>query len=414
VKIIIHGINFSPEKTGIGKYTGELAEWLSLKGHSVKVVTAPPYYPDWKIDTNFSNWWTKETETNFGKLVAVYRCPVWVPKKPSGLKRIIHLASFALSSFPVMLRQIFWRPDVVIVIEPPLFCAPQAWFVAKLSGAKSWLHVQDFEVDAAFNLKLIKGEFLKKLISIIEKFIMRRFDVVSTISHRMLDKLKQKGLYEQKTLFFPNWVDLNSFDSTTNKIKTGHKSYREILNIPSNAMVALYSGNMGGKQGLEIFGQVAKLIEENTNIHFVFCGNGPEKLNLEKVCSNLKNVRFLDLQPVERLSELLSMADIHLLPQREDVADLVMPSKLTGMLASGRPVVATASPSTDLANVLFSCGLVVPPGEPKAFADAILKLADDSNLRNKLGHSGKKYAETHFDRHTILSNFEDELIKLVN
>ncbi|MDQ6953563.1 MAG: hypothetical protein Q9M15_08555 [Mariprofundaceae bacterium] len=88
--------------------------------------------------------------------VLVYRCPLYVPAKASGLKRIIHLASFALSSFPIMLKHIFWKPDVVMVIEPPLLCAPMAWLTARLSGAKCWLHIQDFEVDAAFDLGIFR------------------------------------------------------------------------------------------------------------------------------------------------------------------------------------------------------------------------------------------------------------------
>ena len=97
--------------------------------------------------------------TNPGSLV-VYRCPLWVPPQPGGIKRLVHRASFALSSLPVMLRQLVWRPDVVWVVEPALFCAPAAVAVARLSGARAWLHVQDFEVDAAFDLGLLRGKLL--------------------------------------------------------------------------------------------------------------------------------------------------------------------------------------------------------------------------------------------------------------
>jgi colanic acid biosynthesis glycosyl transferase WcaI len=166
MRILIHGINFSPELTGIGKYTGEMAEWLAPQGHDVRVVTAPPYYPQWQVADGFANAWSKSqlsalasslhTSAATGKLV-VYRCPLWVPAKPSGLKRILHLASFALSSLPVMLSQVLWRPQVVWVVQPALFCAPQALLVARLCGAKAWLHIQDYEVDAAFDLGLLKG-----------------------------------------------------------------------------------------------------------------------------------------------------------------------------------------------------------------------------------------------------------------
>jgi colanic acid biosynthesis glycosyl transferase WcaI len=146
---------------------------------------------------------------------------------------------------------------------------------------------------------------------------------------------------------------------------------------------------------------------------WVFCGDGVGRGDLERACVGLPNVRFLELQPVERLGELLGMADIHLLPQRADAADLVMPSKLTGMLASGRPVIATALPGTQVAEVVEQCGLVVPPGDAEALVDAVLSLADDAPGRATLGARARAYAEANLERDAILSRFESELRSLI-
>ncbi len=173
MRILISGINFSPELTGIGKYTGELAEYLALAGHEIRVVTAPPYYPQWKVLSGYSGWKYKlERE----KGITIYRCPLWVPKRPRGLSRIIHLTSFALSSLLPLLLQLAWKPQIVISIAPAILSAPFALSVAKLSGAKSYLHIQDFELDAASSLGLIpiRGDphsFLNK----IEIRLYRRF-----------------------------------------------------------------------------------------------------------------------------------------------------------------------------------------------------------------------------------------------
>ena len=441
MRILIHGINFSPELTGIGKYSGEMAQWLAAQGHEVRVVTAPPYYPQWKLAEGYANKWRREKLpkslqffphpsplveqlatrlsplagkslvipagegiTIKGSLV-IYRCPLWVPSRPSGLKRILHLASFALSSFPVMLWQIFWRPDVVLVVEPPLFCAPQAWLVARLSGGKTWLHIQDYEVDAAFELGLLKGAGIRRLVAACERWLMRRFDRVSTISQRMLERALAKGVAAERVVLFPNWVDLAGlkFDGSEGI------GYRAELGIAADAVVALYSGNMGAKQGLEILAQTASLLRDKRNIEFVFCGNGAGKADLLMQCEALPNVRFLDLQPMERLGELLAVADIHLLPQRADAADLVMPSKLTGILASARPVVVTANQGTELAGVVEGCGLVVQPAQPQAFADAIVLLAQDACLRARLGATGRIYAEVNLSRVAVLGKFEAEM-----
>lgn len=433
MRILIHGINFSPELTGIGKYSGEMAEWLAAQGHDVRVVTAPPYYPQWKIQAGFANRWSRSVQSagaeyvgSLGGRLTVFRCPVWVPARPSGLKRLLHLASFALSSLPVMLSQVFWRPDVVWVVEPPLFCAPQAWLVARLSGAKAWLHIQDYEVDAAFDLGVLKGNALRRSAEFFERLLMRRFDLVSTISLRMLEKLVSKGVCDSQAMLFPNWVRISDMGTAELEVAS---AYRRELGIDPDDVVALYSGNMGAKQGLEILAEVAALSNEGkmgglagANNHcqnspevvFVFCGNGAGRERLVESCRKLPNVRFMDLQPAERLAGLLAMADIHLLPQRADAADLVMPSKLTGMLASGRPVVATAQAGTELANVVINCGLVVAPESASEFAAAVLRLASDAGLRMELGGAGREYALLNLDKDRVLGEFEVKLESLTN
>jgi colanic acid biosynthesis glycosyl transferase WcaI len=112
---------------------------------------------------------------------------------------------------------------------------------------------------------------------------------------------------------------------------------------------------------------------------------------------------------LDKLNELLNLADIHLLPQRADAAGLVMPSKLTGMLASGKPIVATALPETQEVEVLKQCGLVVAPGEVDALAEAILLLAGDVALRNSYGDKARAFAENHLGLELILSQFERKL-----
>jgi colanic acid biosynthesis glycosyl transferase WcaI len=205
---------------------------------------------------------------------------------------------------------------------------------------------------------------------------------------------------------------------------------RQSLGIGPEALVCLYSGNMGAKQGLEILAQVALLCSQAPepvaqSLVFVFCGNGAGRDALEKACLGLSQVRFMDLQPLEVLPSLLALADIHLLPQRADAADLVMPSKLTGMLASGRPVIATAHAGTELACVVGGdvtlgpssspkpLGMVVPPEVATAMAQAVLQLAADPVLRQAMGAAARAFAETHLDQAAVLVRFEAHLQALV-
>lgn len=405
MRILLYGINFEPELTGIGKYTGEMARWLAAAGHDVRVVTAPPYYPDWAVHPPYrAGRYLREDWHG----VTVFRSPLWVPRRVSGLKRLIHLASFALSSLPVLFAQRRWKPDVVWVTEPPLFCTPAALLLARLSGGASWLHVQDYEVDAAFALGVLKGERVRRWVTSIERWLMRRFDRVSTISQRMMERAVSKGVDARHLVPLPNWADVSAIQPLERPSR-----YRKELGIGEHQVVALYSGNMGGKQGLEILGDCALELGAQDGIHFVFCGSGPAREALMARCAGLPHVSFLNLQPADQLGELLGLADIHLLPQRADAADLVMPSKLTGMLSSGRPMIATAHAGTELATVVAQCGLVVEPENPGALIAALRSLGSAPELRAQLGRAARTYALEHLSQSAVLQRFELALAQAV-
>jgi colanic acid biosynthesis glycosyl transferase WcaI len=403
LRLLFLGLNYAPELTGIGKYSGEMMEWLAARGHEVRVVTAPPYYPAWRVSEGYS-WWKYARERSAAG-VEVYRCPLWVPARPRGASRVMHLSSFALASLPVMLALSAWRPDVVLTVEPTFTCAPVALLSAKLAGSPSWLHVQDFEVDAAFELGLLPaGRAMQRLAMASERWLMRYFSRASTISPRMVERLIQKGIEPSRTVHFPNWVDVNAVYPTNQP-----SALRRELGIASDQLVLLYSGNMGAKQGLEILPELAARLRGQKRLHFVFCGDGAYRPELEQAVRGSENVTFLPLQPVEKLNELLNAADIHLLPQRAGAADLVMPSKLTGMLASGRPVVATAAEGTQIAHAVEGCGIVVEPGNADAMAGAVELLAGNDELRRRMGYAARLYAERELARDAVLLRFEAAL-----
>ena len=394
MKVLIYSANFLPEQVGIGKYSGEMAQWLAAQGHEVRVITAPPYYPQWQVRPGY-HWPPYRRERLPG--ITTWRAPLWVPKQPNGPRRVLHLLSFALTSLPLILWQAFWRPQLVITVAPALLCAPGGWLVARLSGAQAWLHVQDFEIDVAFRLGLLKSKPLQSLALGLERWMLRRFNSVSSISHRMVERLVAKGVARERTRYFPNWVDISHigpFCSSPN--------YRRELGIDPQTFVVLYSGTLAAKQGLLVIPQVAALLAHRRDILFVICGEGALQKELESRVRQLANVRLLPLQPFERLGELLTMADIHLLPQSSDAADLVLPSKLSGMLASGRPVVATCAPGTELASVVSQCGVITTPEDPDHLASAIVQLTNDRTLMAELGERARAWAERHLERDAVL------------
>ena len=295
----------------------------------------------------------------------------------------------------------------MICVEPPLFNSFGAIIAGKLSGAKSILHIQDFEVDAAFELSIVRVKWLKHFVYGVERFLMNRFDKVSTISEAMLEKLNKKSVDPVRQIFLPNWVDITSIyplETVSN--------YRTELSISPNKIVALYSGNMGEKQGLEIVIQAAKELESE-NIQFIMCGSGVALERLRVLAMDLKNILWLPLQPLERLNDFLNVADIHLLPQQAGAADLVMPSKLTGMLASGRPIIATSDVDTQVEKVVKECGVVVAPGDSVAFSQSIKMLSENVELRESLGVKAREYADNNLQYEVIMKKFENELLELV-
>lgn len=407
MRVLICGLNFAPELIGIGKYTGELAQFLSEHSNSVRVVTTPPYYPHWKIQSGYSGWRYKKEDWNG---ITVYRCPLWVPKKPSGIKRIFHLFSFAITSLPVMISHVLWKPDLVFVVAPALFSAPGAILLSWISGCRTWLHIQDFELDAAFRMKLLPGiKIVRPLALLIESTIMRLFHKVSTISKRMMELLEQKRIPTERIGLFPNWVDTLMIYPLAEP-----SPMRSRFGIQEGKIVVLYSGNMGRKQGLGQLIQTARILEEDEDILIVLCGEGAARHELEVQAQDLHNIKFLPLQPTERLNELLNMADIHVLPQRSDAADLVMPSKLTGMLASGKPVITTASPDTELALELGKVIRITPPGDAFALGEEFRYFACDKAAREHYGSLGYSFVQQHWTSDRVLGDILVKFERLVH
>ncbi len=407
MRILIYGINHSPELTGIGKYTGEMVSWLHLAGHEVSVITAPPYYPNWKVFDGYSA--VAYRKEKYGG-IEVIRCPLYVPSNPTPLTRLVHLVSFALSSFFALCTKLFWRPDVIIVVEPSAFCAPGGLLLGAVTGSKTVLHVQDYELDAMLGLGMMKDGVLAKLAFGFERWIMRRFDRISTISFSMLNSAKSKGVDEKRILFFPNWVDINFITP-----EVDGAAYRSKMGFSSEQKLILYSGNIGRKQGLELLLEAAIRFEQDKNVHFVIVGQGGYRAYLESmaVSKNLANLSFHDLVPYEELPQLLAMADIHLVVQKKGAADAVMPSKLTSILSAGGHSLITAEEGTELGLLVEKYpGIAerVEPEDLEQFIGGLKRLLErDTKKSNKVA---RDYALTSLNKDAILGLFNDNLHEL--
>lgn len=404
-RILFVGLNYAPEPIGIGPYTAGLAESLVARGHRVHAVVGQPYYPEWKLFPRFKGRWQSAEENG----VAITRCPHYIPANPSGARRLAHHASFASSAYPAArAARRALKPELVFTVAPSMIAVPTALRMARRAGVPLWLHIQDFEVGAAFATGLLddSGRVARAALAF-EDRMLHAADVVSTISEPMRDLLAAKGVAPDRIVELRNWANHEPRIAASDGA-----ALRKAWDLEGR-FVAVYSGNIANKQGLEVVIEAARLLAKRPDIAFVVSGEGPNRVRLEALARDLPNLRFENLQPPETVGELLKLADVHLLPQLPGAADLVLPSKLGNMLCSGRPVIATAMPGTGIARELLGSGIVVAPEDPQAIADAVELLAARPRQRAAMGEMGRKRAGLNWRREAVVDRFEERMEALL-
>ncbi len=402
--ILLLAGNYYPELTGIGRYNGEMIDWLAENGYDCTVISTYPYYPDWKVQMPYSNnkWYKKETRnTASGNAIQVFRCPHLVPANPSGRARIMLDISFFLSVFFKVLTLLGNKKfDFVMNVSPPLPLGMVAAWYKQFKGSKFLYHIQDLQVDAARDLQIIRsGKLIEGLIRM-ERFIINKADVISTISTGMQKKVQHKT--NKEVLLFPNWCNTEEIYPIQDKNKL-----KPAFGFSENDTIILYSGAIGEKQGLEMILSSAALLQQEQNIRFIICGTGPyrEKLRSLAAEQQLSNIHFLPLQPPEKLNMFLNMADLHLVIQKASASDLVMPSKLTNILAAGGIAIVTAMPGSSLYEIINAhhLALLAEPENPEALS-RVIKQAINSELP-AIRKNARNYAEHVISIQAVLNSY---------
>lgn len=403
-------MNYAPELVGIGRYTGELGAYLASRGHQVTVLAAAPYYPRWRVQSDYQpQRWRREWLEG----VEVLRAPQYVPARVTGKGRLLQEISFAGSCLYWWSAYLLRQPwDAMLAVCPPLTSGIVPGFFCRPRNIPLVIHVQDLQLDAARELGILSQPIMLQALAGVERRLFRQAQAVTTISRSMADRLEAKGVPKARLHLLPNWADLDN-------IRPGpsHNLIRQELGLTSETVV-LYAGNMGEKQGLESVLLAAALTRENRTIRYLMAGEGAARDRLKILARHqgLDNLLFLPLQSNHRLPLLLAAADIHLVVQRRQAADLVMPSKLTNIMAAGRPFIATAEAETALGRVTMDsqAGLLTAPEDAAALAQAIRKLTKDPGLREQMSARARQYAEAHWDRGRLLRQWEDLLVRLTN
>ena len=406
-RVLFIGGNYYPEPTGIGKFNGEMIDHLAGNGFQCTVITSFPYYPFWKVQQPYtrSAYWYKHEEkkvsSSLEDRIKIYRCPQYVPRDPSGLKRMLLDMSFCLSSLIRVFGLLFGkRYDYILTVVPGFPAGILGAFYKRFKGGKFIYHIQDLQIDAASELNIIKSKIALSFLLVVEKYLLKNADVVSSISTGMIRKIRSK--YDRDIILFPNWVDTKTFHPLPDKVNLK----REFGFKPTDQVI-LYSGAIGEKQGLEIILDVAPYFNNNPNVKFVICGTGPYKESLQDKAlkKKLTNLIFLPVQPKEKLNYLLNLADAHLVLQKQNATDLVMPSKLTNILAVGGVAIVSASPGSTLHDLIatYSMGVLAEPDNMQTLIKAINHvLLSDNELIQK---NARKYAECHLSINEVIADY---------
>ncbi|MEQ3655494.1 MAG: WcaI family glycosyltransferase [Dokdonia sp.] len=397
------GLNFYPESTAIGLYSTQLAQYLEQAGYQIDVITAFPYYPQWEIAQEYRDKPSYYQET-LGS-INLWRYKQYVPKQPTFFKRILHILSFTWGSFWNLWK--IKKCDLVISIVPFTSATFLGYIQQKRHKAHSWIHIQDFEFDAAFQSGLTskgetKGGLVYRLLMRLERFLFSKADRVSTISHSMLKKLEYKTT--SPTYYLPNWIDEHAINPAFAK---AHPY------LTSSKFKILYSGNIGDKQDWNFFFELLKRLDFDT-YEVIIVGAGSMRKEVEMQIAQYPEVSLYPPVPYEELADLLCSADTHILFQKAEVLDTVMPSKILGMMASAKPSIITGHPNSEVADVIGDSGGGFYSSEKDIalVLDQLTQLASQKELVSQMGAKARDYVVTHFSKEEILSRFVKTLSEI--
>lgn len=379
LRVLILGLNYAPEPTGIAPYTTGMAHFLAEAGHDVHVITGLPHYPHWEIAPGYRGRRIHEED---GK-VRITRVSHPVPAVPTGKSRIKMEAVFALQAAAVAGP----RPDVVLAVSPALLTVAAALRWRTPGRTAIGVITQDLYSRAIAETGALGGRGAKAA-ERLERALLRRADGVIAIHESFRHSLVNLGIDDERITTIRNWTHIKGVVGDTKKL-------RHRLGWRDDEIIALHAGNMGAKQGLENVVEAARAADrDGLPMRFVLLGAGNQRAYLEELGAGIERLQFIDPLPGDAFQTAMAAADVLLLNERPEVAEMCVPSKLTSYFASGRPVVAaTSSKSAATSEVTASGGgRLVAPGQPEALLQVVMEVGADKEEALAMGLRGQLFA----------------------
>jgi putative colanic acid biosynthesis glycosyltransferase WcaI len=409
--VLIYSLVFPPDGVSTGQIMGELAVDLARLGHRVAVVTTQPHYNRDERALAAQPlepfWRGLLFRSSFHGMPVIH---TRMPQKAAGIRaRLSGWLGFHVLGFVATLR-FCHRSQVIIVPSPLLSAGIVGWLVGLVTGAKYVYNVQELYPDLGIQLGKLRNPVVIGLLRTMERFVYRTAAAITVITHGMHHKLLARGVPARKVHYVPNFVDVN-----------------ELLPLPKSnpfsqeygltqRFVVTYAGNMGYAQGLEVLLDAANELQQESDIVLALVGSGVarEALMAQVERHELRNVKFVEHQPYARVPEIYAASDLCVVPLLDSIGADAIPSKVYRIMACARPVLAIASPASELADVIrqSGAGVVVPPNA-SAIAEAIRQYARlGAERRQREGDAGRSYVLTHVSRGSITKQY-DELVTAI-
>jgi len=406
VNVLVLCPHFAPDVAPTGEVITSITLELAARGHRVHVVTSLPWYQHHRIDDGWSGRAVRHQSTEWGRVTRVHPFPTDKTNIPA---RAMAFGGFtALGGLVAAMSRP--RPDVVLAMSPPLTLGLAGWAAARLRRAPFVFNIQDVFPDVAVELGVITNPTVIRVASWLERFTYLRSDAVTVLSDDLRDNVATKlaSHRPERVRVIPNFVDTEHI-----RPAPAQNSYREQYGLTGKTVV-MYAGNVGFSQSLDLVLDAAAALAHEPDLVFVINGGGSARADLERRAGGAANVRFIDMQPKDRLPEVLAAADIHVVPLRRGLARSSVPSKMYSILAAGRPIVASVDPGTEVARVVeqAGAGIAVPPDDPEAFTKALARLVADRDEAERMGRAGRAFVERWASPPAIAEQYEalfDEL-----
>jgi colanic acid biosynthesis glycosyl transferase WcaI len=389
---------FAPDElAGAALYT-DMAAYLRERGHDLRVTTTFAYYPAWSVAPADKG---VNLRDEIHGSIQVRRIKMYIPRRVTGVSRLLSDFSFLLS----LLRWGTWkewRPEVVVTASPMLSQCVAQRFLYPGKEIPRLIIIQDFVVDAALELGILRLPLIATLLNAMQRWALRSAQTLSTISPLMLEKLRNKIGPDRRAVFIPNWIH----QSLQNEID------RQLSVAPSRSEnVLIYSGNFGRKQGLPDFLDQFRtasnsILKWNLEIY----GGGAEKNELASAITANPSVKLGGVQDERAYVGNLLRASACLVTQRPGVGANFLPSKLLPALATGTPVLAVCDPDSPLGKEVAEsgCGEVTRPGDSAALHRVLRKWQEHPDYIAEMSRQARKRAAL-YQRDFVLGRYETEL-----